>query len=83
MIEAARRARRPDRRSRDARLAQAMRARPARNFRRSELVRRGRLGSGTEAPAFRRESDAGLPCEAITSGCAACALDGARELDSG
>ena len=39
MIEAARRARRPDRRSRDARFAQAMRALPACNFRRLELVR--------------------------------------------
>ena len=36
MIETARRARRPDRQPRDARFAQAMRALPACNFRRSE-----------------------------------------------
>jgi hypothetical protein len=38
MIEAARRARRPDRQSRDTRFAPAMRALPACNFGRTELV---------------------------------------------
>ena len=50
MIKAARRARRPDRQSRDARFAQAMRAPPACNIRRSELVHSGRVAD--------RDSDA-------------------------
>ncbi len=50
MIEAARRARRPDRQSRDARFAQAMRALPACNLRRSEVVpSRRELPAGEDA----------------------------------
>jgi hypothetical protein len=57
MIETARRARRPDRQPHDARFAQAMRALPACNFRRSEVVRGGRLDRRAELARKRFGSE--------------------------
>ena len=50
LIEAARRARCPDRQSRDACFAQALRALPARNVGRSELVQSEPVGARAETP---------------------------------
>ena len=60
MIEAARRARRPDRQSRDARFAQAKRALPARNFNRSAVVPSERATGPAETRAHWKQQRVGL-----------------------